>query len=331
MSEEDSNHSREESEENEEEEKEENENEEEEEGGEEEEKEEEEEEKEEEESEEKEEESTSNNQKKKEQPQEKFEEKKLVIQSSESKAEPSPTQSNEVITVADIPKSKDIFTIISEVNAEMDSLSSELDATFSRIETKNDDKDSDNLKDLLSKASELTKQLDLQIEDTEKIIGNKAIQSNEEEVKRDPKGEPPQISTSPYDLYSNPIYPRKEQFQPYDPNKNKQYYSSLAMNNNNNFLRGYSNSSNLTQPPLGYGSNRYQTSRLKRMDELYQGGGFGSKMPIIYSQSEVGSSQSLRGESLPNNEFNENMRKKYQDYLPNISSQNNRFNHFEQN
>ena len=79
-----------------------------------------------------------------------------------------------------------------------------------------------------------------------------------------------------------PSYPQNEVYPPYDPNRNLHYYNSLR-NNSNNF-GGFNNNNQINY------RNEYQTSRVRKMDELYQGRGFGmnnmNRPPVIYTQND---------------------------------------------
>ena len=220
----------------------------------------------------------------------KFETEKLVPQNEIKIDLSNGMPSNDTITMSNIPveKPKSIFSILSEINSEMDALSSELNTTLSIIENKNIDRENEEMRELLNKANQITRDIDIMENIPKPIqVENKCVQSdNEEDYQSSPmsnkyvnsnenNNSPPQMRQFSYDTNN------KRDF-PYDPNKNKYYYSSLSSNNN--------------IPTMNSNRFNYNTSRVKRMDELYQGRQFGNRMPVIYSQNEVNGSRSFGGE-----------------------------------
>lgn len=235
----------------------------------------------------------------------KFEENKLV-QSNEIQIDLPNT--DETFTMANIDHPKSILTILDEINSEMETLSNQLSTTLSFIERKSIERENNDLQQVLNKAAQLTKEIEL-MESLDHNKENKCIQSDQgdnnyyhntshhssprnsfgNEIQ--PNNEPyvPMEPQRPY-YPSYPNYQQKEQYPPYDPNRNIQYYNSLRNNMNNN----YGNQMNMR----GGGGNS-QTARVRRMDELYQGRDYGmnnNRMPVIYSQNETGGSRTFGGE-----------------------------------
>ena len=232
----------------------------------------------------------------------KFETEKLVPQNEIKIDLSNGMPSNDTITMSNIPveKPKSIFSILSEINSEMDALSSELNTTLSIIENKNIDRENEEMRELLNKANQITRDIDIMENIPKPIqVENKCVQSdNEEDYQSSPMSNkyinsnennnspPQQMRQFSYDTNN------KRDF-PYDPNKNKYYYSSLSSNNN--------------IPTMNSNRFNYNTSRVKRMDELYQGRQFGNRMPVIYSQNEVNGSRSFGGERV-NSDLNGSFR-----------------------
>lgn len=225
----------------------------------------------------------------------KFDDNKL-IQANEIKID-LPNGTEETFTMANIKHPKSIFAILDEINSEMDTLSKKLNSTLSFIESKFIEKENYDLQQVLNKADQLTKEIEL-MESLDKRTENKCIQSDQEDIyyhntshhssPRNSLGNEMPVNNVPvvpmaqqYPYY--PSYPQNEVYSPYDPNRNLHYYNSLR-NNNNNFGR-FNNDVN----QMNY-RDGYQTTRVRRMDELYQGRGFGmnnmNRLPVIYSQNE---------------------------------------------
>lgn len=228
----------------------------------------------------------------------KFEKEKLV-QTNEIKIDLNNNPgvlTTDQITMSNFPIERpppSIFEILSDINNQMDTLSTKLNSTLSFIESRNPkslDQEDEELKQLINKATQLTKDIG------PPKLENKAIQSDDEEEVNNFNTEPNQInpiqSVSPYDQYGQPKYNQNRPTLPYDPNKNRQYYSSL-----NN--RGFNDSLD-RRPPQNFTQNKFQTSRVKRMDDLYQRNLFGNRMPIVYSQNDGGMNQSMRGRMINN-------------------------------
>lgn len=226
----------------------------------------------------------------------KFDDNKL-IQANEIKID-LPNGTEETFTMANIERPKSIFAILDEINSEMDTLSNKLSSTLSFIESKSIEKENYDLQQVLNKAAQLTKEIEL-MESLDKRTENKCIQSNQEDIyyhntshhssPRNSLGNEMSVNNVPVvpmeQQYPYPYYPSYQQnevYPPYDPNRNLHYYNSLQ--NNNNF-GGFNNDVN----QMNY-RDGYQTTRVRRMDELYQGRVFGmnnmNRPPVIYSQNE---------------------------------------------
>ena len=93
----------------------------------------------------------------------KFETEKLVPQNEIKIDLSNGMPSNDTITMSNIPveKPKSIFSILSEINSEMDALSSELNTTLSIIENKNIDRENEEMRELLNKANQITRDIDI--------------------------------------------------------------------------------------------------------------------------------------------------------------------------
>ena len=225
----------------------------------------------------------------------KFDDNKL-IQANEIKID-LPNGTEETFTMANIERPKSILAILDEINSEMDTLSNKLSSTLSFIESKSIEKENYDLQQVLNKAAKLTKEIEL-MESLDKRTENKCIQSDQEDIyyhntshhssPRNSLGNEMPVNNVPvvpmeqqYPYYPN--YQQNQVYPPYDPNRNLHYYNSLR-NNNNNF-GGFNNDIN----QMNY-RDGYQTTRVRRMDELYQGSGFGmnnmNRPPVIYSQNE---------------------------------------------
>ena len=175
---------------------------------------------------------------------------------------------------------KTILDILNEVNNEMESLSNELDKTLSFIDHKSIDREKYELQDLLNKAKELTKVIDI----SESKKEDKFIQSELDDVYN--KGIQTRDDIN-QNIYYNQNYQNnyqrnltdfnQNQLQrntfPYDPNKNKDYYSSLGNNFNNNNNNFNNNNNNLNYNNNNF-NNRFNTSRVKNMDDLYRNNPF---------------------------------------------------------
>ena len=239
----------------------------------------------------------------------KFETDKLVL-SKETKVEVN-NNNNSVnginYTMGNVPvtdRQKSLSEIISEVNFEMDGLSKQIEKNFINLNYNTNtnyhpiiNKNDDNLDNLFIKAKELTR-----IIDNENLKDNNYITSyknNNDNYLLNQEMEYPFQNNNQYksSLNNNPY--------PYDPNKNKEYYSSLNnlnnnMNNinlNNQFsninrnldnLAPYSLNQNLnmntnTNININTNTNMFNSSRIKRMDDLYRSNL--NKKPKIYSQS----------------------------------------------
>ena len=237
----------------------------------------------------------------------KFETDKLVL-SNETKVEVN-NNNNSVnginYTMGNVPvtdRQKSLSEIISEVNFEMDGLSKQIEKNFINLNYNTNyhpiiNKNDDNLDNLFIKAKELTR-----IIDNENLKDNNYITSyknNNDNYLLNQEMEYPFQNNNQYksSLNNNPY--------PYDPNKNKEYYSSLNnlnnnMNNinlNNQFsninrnldnLTPYSLNQNLnmntnTNININTNTNMFNSSRIKRMDDLYRSNL--NKKPKIYSQS----------------------------------------------
>ena len=210
---------------------------------------------------------------------------------------------NEIITMGNIKteRPKNIFTILSEINSEMDALSSELNTTLSFIDNRNIDRENEEMRQLLNKATQLTKDIDL-MESIPKSVENKCIQSDNEDYNSSPE---PRKNTYENQDNNSPKMSYQRQYEydnkkepPFDPNKNKYYYSTLGSNSIQNNNYNYQNQMMSNRYP------NFNTSRVKRMDELYQGKQFSNRMPIIYSQNEVNGSRTFdRGNNNLNGSF----------------------------
>ena len=239
----------------------------------------------------------------------KFETDKLVL-SNETKVEVN-NNNNSVnginYTMGNVPvtdRQKSLSEIISEVNFEMDGLSKQIEKNFINLNYNTNtnyhpiiNKNDDNLDTLFIKAKELTR-----IIDNENLKDNNYITSyknNNDNFLLNQEIDYPFQNNNQYksSLNNNPY--------PYDPNKNKEYYSSLNnlnnnMNNinlNNQFsninrnldnLTPYSLNQNLnmntnTNTNINTNTNMFNSSRIKRMDDLYRSNL--NKKPKIYSQS----------------------------------------------
>ena len=216
-------------------------------------------------------------------------------------------------------KPKTILDILNEVNNEMESLSNELDKTLSFIDHKSIDREKYELQDLLNKAKELTRIIDINESkkedkfvqsDSEDEYYNKGIQT------RDNINQDISYNNNNYINPNNLNNYNQNQFQiqrnnfPYDPNRNKDYYASLENNknninnnslnrnlnniNNNSFNPNFNNQNlfplNNNNPINNYAtnsnlSNRFNTGRMKKMDNLYRNNNFTGRQPVIYSQT----------------------------------------------
>ena len=220
-------------------------------------------------------------------------------------------------------RQKTISEILSEVNYEMDFLSKQIDNNFINLNYpkfsysnyNNYNKENDDYQSLLMRVKELTT-----IIDNENLKDNNYVKNNIYDDILLNQGMEIQNNFNNYHNRNNNIFP-------YDPNRNKEYYSSLNSNNynnfhnnnfnnnnnysnfnNNNYNNNYNNnnlhlnsnpnqnlhSRNLNNNiPLSSNQNNhtvstnfYNTSRIRRMDELYRTNRNNNpnRKPIIYSQ-----------------------------------------------
>ena len=258
-------------------------------------------------------------------------------------------------------KPKTILDILNEVNNEMESLSNELDKTLSFIDHKSIDREKYELQDLLNKAKELTRIIDINESkkedkfvqsDSEDEFYNKGIQT------KDNINQDIQYNNINYINPNNLNNYNQNQFQiqrnnfPYDPNRNKDYYASLKSNisdnnnlnpnlnniNNSSFNPNFSNQNRFplnnpinnfsTNPNL---NNRFNTGRMKKMDNLYRNNPFSGRQPVIYSQSGNQNNLNVPLSQQPlrninnidnnNNYFNQNNPKPFERFKPRNISQ----------
>ena len=233
----------------------------------------------------------------------KFETEKLVPQNEIKIDLSNGMPSNDTITMANIPveKPKSIFAILSEINSEMDALSTELNTTLSIIENKNIDRENEEMRELLNKANQITRDIDIMENIPKPVqVENKCVQSDDEDNYPSSPESHKYMNTNENNNFQQPQQMRQFSYDtnnkrdfPYDPDKNKYYYSSLSSNN---------------IPTMNSNRPNYNTSRVKRMDELYQGRQFGNRMPVIYSQNEVNGSRSFGTERVSdmNGSFRQN-------------------------
>ena len=256
---------------------------------------------------------------------------------------------------------KTILDILNEVNNEMESLSNELDKTLSFIDHKSIDREKYELQDLLNKAKELTRIIDINESkkedkfvqsDSEDEYYNKGIQT------RDNINQDYSNNNINYTNPNNLNNYNQNQFQiqrnnfPYDPNRNKDYYASLKSNisdnnnlnpnlnniNNSSFNPNFSNQNRFplnnpinnfsTNPNL---NNRFNTGRMKKMDNLYRNNPFSGRQPVIYSQSGNQNNLNVPLSQQPlrninnidnnNNYFNQNNPKPFERFKPRNISQ----------
>ena len=219
-------------------------------------------------------------------------------------------------------RQKTISEILYEVNYEMDFLSKQIDHHFINLNypkfsysnfnnyNNYNNKENESFQNLLMRAKELTT-----IIDNENLKDNNYVKNN---IYDDILNQGMEIQNN-FNNYQN----RNNNIFPYDPNRNKEYYSSLNSNNNNysnnnfnnnnllnnNFNNNNNNNNNLhlnSNPnqnlhsrnlnnniPLSSNQNNhtvstnfYNTSRIRRMDELYRTNRNNNpnRKPIIYSQ-----------------------------------------------
>ena len=258
-------------------------------------------------------------------------------------------------------KPKTILDILNEVNNEMEILSNELDKTLSFIDHKSIDREKYELQDLLNKAKELTRIIDINESkkedkfvqsDSEDEFYNKGIQT------KDNINQDIQYNNINYINPNNLNNYNQNQFQiqrnnfPYDPNRNKDYYASLKSNisdnnnlnpnlnniNNSSFNPNFSNQNRFplnnpinnfsTNPNL---NNRFNTGRMKKMDNLYRNNPFSGRQPVIYSQSGNQNNLNVPLSQQPlrninnidnnNNYFNQNNPKPFERFKPRNISQ----------
>lgn len=218
----------------------------------------------------------------------KFETEKLVP-SNEIKLDlANGIQNISPLTLSDIPveKPKSILSILAEINIDMDTLSSELNRTLSIVEYKTQDRENDEMKELLNRASQIVKEIDTM--ENKPIQVDKGIQSDQDEGYRISQNRQYNHNSPP--RYDNRQYMYDDRQLPYDPEKNKSYYSSLN-NSHNNIIQN---------PPSSRGGRGvYNSTRVKRMDNLYQGRQ-SNPIPLIYSQNEMNGSYPVN-DSLTNN------------------------------
>ena len=229
------------------------------------------------------------------------------------------------------PKPKTVLDILNEINYEMETLSNDLNKTLSFIDHKSIDREKYELQDLLNKAKELTKVIDI----SESKKEDKFIQSELDDVynkgiqTRDDINQDISYNQNYQNNYqSNLTDFNQNQLQrnnfPYDPNKNKDYYSSLGNNFNNNNNTFTNNNNNFNNNNNNF-NNRFNTSRVKNMDDLYRNNPFIGKQPIIYSQtqnSNIPLSQPQRinpnynNSNNPNLNYNINQQRPFERYKP---------------
>ena len=240
-------------------------------------------------------------------------------------------------------RQKTISEILSEVNYEMDFLSKQIDNNFINLNYpkfsysnyNNYNKENDDYQSLLMRVKELTR-----IIDNENLKGNNYIKNNIDDDILFNKGMKIQNNFNNYQNKNNNI-------SPYDPNRNKEYYSSLNSNNynnfhnnnfnnnnnysnlnNNNYNNNYNNNINLNTNenhslnsrnlnnniPLSSNQNNhtvstnfYNTSRIRKMDELYRTNKNNNenRKPRIYSQ--MGNPQNI---NIPLKNIQENITNK---------------------
>ena len=130
------------------------------------------------------------------------------------------------------------------------------------------------MKELLNRASQIVKEIDKMENIPKPIQVDKGIQSDQDDgyrlsqnIQYNHNNSPPRYDNREYD----------ERQLPYDPEKNKSYYSSLN-NSNNNIIQNLPNSRRV-----------FNSTRVKRMDNLYQGRQ-SNRTPFIYSQIEMNGS-----------------------------------------
>ena len=259
------------------------------------------------------------------------------------------------------PKPKTVLDILNEINYEMETLSNDLNKTLSFIDHKSIDREKYELQDLLNKAKELTRIIDINESkkedkfvqsDSEDEFYNKGIQT------KDNINQDIQYNNINYINPNNLNNYNQNQFQiqrnnfPYDPNRNKDYYASLKSNisdnnnlnpnlnniNNSSFNPNFSNQNRFplnnpinnfsTNPNL---NNRFNTGRMKKMDNLYRNNPFSGRQPVIYSQSGNQNNLNVPLSQQPlrninnidnnNNYFNQNNPKPFERFKPRNISQ----------
>ena len=84
--------------------------------------------------------------------------------------------------MSDIPVEppKSILSILAEINSDMDTLSSELNRTLSIVEYKTQDRENDEMKELLNRVSQIVKEIDKMENIPKPIQVDKGIQSDQD-------------------------------------------------------------------------------------------------------------------------------------------------------
>lgn len=236
---------------------------------------------------------------------------------------------NNLFSLPNYPqRPQSILSILDEINHDMDSLTQELNTVFGRVNytssiphsppipTHDVNKENEEIKKLIAQANSLCTEIDNNLikhpESEDKCVGSDDENNNN-------NYQPTSEAYSP--LYTTEPQPHKNNSSnsPYDWNRNIEYYN--ALNNRNKNRTAQYNNSNSNNPFIhqenyhtlnSTGSNHYQSSRVKKMDELYLNDGI-NKRPIIYSQDR----------NPVNNNYNSNNQPYKTEYA---SSNNNNYN-----
>lgn len=247
----------------------------------------------------------------------------------------NPSNNNDNVFLSNLPpKPQSILSILDEISNEMDSLTQELNTVFSRSNysysvpysqpvTHDVNRENEEIKKLIAQANSLSTEIDNNLkshpQSEDKCVGSDDEDNNNNNYQPTAEAYSPLYTTEPQ---AHRNYSPK-QYNPYDWNKNIEYYNALNNRNRNKTEQFNANNNPFIQQEHYHtmnstGSNHFQSSRVKKMDDLYLGEGL-NKRPIVYSQDR----------NPGNNNYNINYQRK--EYPNNNSNSGNNYNYNNEN
>ena len=161
-------------------------------------------------------------------------------------------------------RQKTISEILSEVNYDMEFLSKQIDQNFTSLNyPKFSYSNFNNYNNLNNKENESFQNLLMRVKELTKIIDNENLKDNnyiKNNINDDILNQGMEIQNN-FNNYQN----RNNNIFPYDPNKNKEYYSSLHSNNNYNYYNNNFNNNNLLNNNFNnnnFNNNNYNNNNL---------------------------------------------------------------------